>query len=261
MPLTRFQKEVFALLKSSRNPESYVAGGTAILRGEDTHRYSSDIDFFHDTDESVSEAFTSDSKVLMRHGYQVDILVSQPSFYRALLSKNNEHVRLEWVRDTSFRFFPVIDDPDLGYRLHDVDLAINKCIALANRSEVRDVLDITLLHAKVLSLAGCCWAACGKDPGFTPDLILEMIQRHAGLSPDLLRAESLARPIDPVDLKKQFGKLLDETRRALPLFKVETLGAVFVDSKGNVVRDPTSVTTRAARPHFGTVRGSWPRIP
>lgn len=40
-------------------------------------------------------------------------------------------------------------------------------------------------------MAACSWAACGKDPGFSPDLILELIQRHLIVTPELLSAEAL----------------------------------------------------------------------
>lgn len=180
-------------MKASRNPESYIADGTAIHQSDDSLRYSNDIDFFHDTDEAVSSAFNSDRNVLIKKSYSFEILIAQPSFYRAVVTKDDESLKLEWVRDTAFRFFPVILDTELGYRLHDVDLAGNKCLALANRSVVRDILDIIYLHQHTLTLAGCCWAACGKDPGFTPELILEMIQRHAIITPDLLHAESLVK--------------------------------------------------------------------
>ncbi|MBM4250607.1 MAG: hypothetical protein FJ146_01380 [Deltaproteobacteria bacterium] len=100
--------------------------------------------------------------------------MAQPSFYRATVSKGEDQVKLEWVRDTAFRFFLVVKDDVLRYRLHDVDLAINKCLALANRSEVRDALDCIELDRDALSLAASIVAACGKDPGFTPELMLEL---------------------------------------------------------------------------------------
>lgn len=258
MPLSEFQKKVFLLLKKSRNPESYVAGGTAINKDPSSLRYSSDIDFFHDTDEAVTSAFQSDKRILQEKGYSFEVLIAQPSFYRAIISKTEGSLKLEWVRDTAFRFFPVLEDEEFGYRLHDVDLAVNKCLALANRSEVRDVLDILHLDKTVLSLAASCWAACGKDPGFTPELILEMIRRHATLTPELIAAEAVNQKIDPVQIKKQFVSLLDRTRKILEGMK-EELGCVFIDDKGNVIRD-LNETGKSALKHFGSVKGSWPRL-
>jgi hypothetical protein len=260
MPITKFQQQVLRRLSDNRNPESYVAGGAAINRQSDSLRYSQDIDLFHDTDIAVVNAFDSDRSVLRASGYTVDTHIAQPSFYRATVSKDGDAVKLEWVRDTAFRFFPVIKDEELGYRLHDVDLAINKCLALANRSEVRDALDCLELDQNVMSLAATVSAACGKDPGFTPDLMLDMIQRHLNFSPDALAAEDLARPVNPKQLKKDFLELLARTRSAIATIDPSDVGFVFLNSNGEVIKDLDGLDRHRAIRHAGTVKGSWPRI-
>jgi hypothetical protein len=260
MPITDFQRDIFKLLKSGRSPDSYVAGGTAIHRDAQSLRYSNDIDFFHDSDEAVTLAYDHDTKALKKAGYNLQVLILQPSFYRVIVAKGDEQVLLEWVRDTAFRFFPVVDDPDLGYRLHDADLAVNKCLALANRSEIRDAIDILHIDNSVMSMAACCWAACGKDPGYTPDLILDMIQRHAQFSPDQIQAESLVRPLDPVALKKSFSKLISASREALKRLNPVDLGCLYVDKKGFVVGNLDKLDPKKHQPHFGSLKGSWPRI-
>lgn len=260
MPITSFQKKVLKLIKSNRSPDSYVAGGTAIQRAPDSLRFSDDIDFFHDADQAVTESFQSDRAILLSAGYNFDTQIAQPSFYRATVGKSGEQLKLEWVRDTAFRYFPVVDDEDLGYRLHDIDLAINKCLALANRSAVRDALDIIELDRDVLSLPAIVSAACGKDPGFTPDLMLEMIQRHMIFTPDQLAAESLTKPIDPVKLKKDLLTLLEQTRKNLQDVPANAIGCLFTDKKGNVLKDLSKLNQSQHTPHRGTIRGSWPKI-
>jgi hypothetical protein len=260
MPLSLFQKRIFAFLKANRNPDSYVAGGTAINLTEDSLRYSQDIDLFHDSDEAVTASYKMDKKVLLENGCAVKNLISEPSFYRAVVQKGNDSLKLEWVRDTAFRFFPVIEDSEVGFLLHPVDLAVNKCLALANRTEVRDLLDIIELHEKTLSIAACCWAACGKDPGFTPELILELIQRHSVVTPELLSAESLTKPVDPILLKKTILKLLDQANKEIKNFNPKDLGCVYVNEIRNPIQDPLLLKFKNLRPHFGTVRGSWPKL-
>jgi len=51
--------------------------------------------------------------------------MQQPGFCRAVISKDAQLLKLEWVFDTAFRFFPVVPDPDLGFRLHPADVAVN----------------------------------------------------------------------------------------------------------------------------------------
>jgi len=43
-------------------------------------------------------------------------------------------VILEWARDSAFRFFPLIEHPDLGIVLHPFDLAANKVLASSDAS-------------------------------------------------------------------------------------------------------------------------------
>ncbi len=196
----------------------------------------------------------------MSAGYHFETHISQPSFYRATVVKGDEQLKLEWVRDTAFRYFPVVEDEDLGYRLHDIDLAINKCLALANRSAVRDALDIIELDRDILFLPAIVSAACGKDPGFTPDLMLEMIQRHMIFTPDQLAAESLTKPVDPVKLKKDLLILLERTRNILQEVPVKAIGCLFTDKKGNVLKDLSKLKESQHTAHHGTIRGSWPRV-
>src|SRR5947199_10710193 len=56
MPLTPFQKGVAQILAKHRNPESHVAGGAVINRGEGGVRISDDLDIFHDLAASVAAA-------------------------------------------------------------------------------------------------------------------------------------------------------------------------------------------------------------
>ena len=46
MPLTPFQREVARVLATNRNPESHIAGGAVINRGESGLRISDDLDIW-----------------------------------------------------------------------------------------------------------------------------------------------------------------------------------------------------------------------
>ena len=69
-----------------------------------------------------------------------------------------DRLRLDWATDSAFRFFPVLPDEEFGYCLHQADLATNKVLALAGRSEVRDFLDTLLIDRTYLSLGAVIWA-------------------------------------------------------------------------------------------------------
>ncbi len=106
MPLSPFQREVFRLLAANRNPESHVGGGSAINRSEQSPRYSSDIDLFHDVAESVAICALADGEVLQTNGFEVSWLLEQPFLRRAKVSRGTDMLRLDWCYDSAFRFFP-----------------------------------------------------------------------------------------------------------------------------------------------------------
>ncbi len=260
MPITEFQRRVLALLKSHRNPNSYIAGGIAIHRADSSIRYSNDIDFFHDTDEAVGSAVTADTDVLKNNGYEVRLLIDRPGFARAVVIRGDSSLKLEWVRDTAFRFFPVMEDAALGYRLHDVDLAINKCLTLANRTEIRDIIDLIQLHSAVLTFPATCWAACGKDPGFTPELLLDCIRRHSIFRSEQLAAESLTHAPTLPDLKREWLEILDPAADILWKFPAADIGCLYLNSDGSVVASPVPGKTTGYKRHLGSIGGSWPSL-
>ena len=179
MPLTAIQAEVLSLIAVHRSPESYLAGATVIHRAADTPRFSQDLDFFHDVADSIAQSADRDAATLQRAGYEVLWLLRTTTFHRAVVTASKRQLRIEWAQDSAFRFFPVQEDERFGYRLHDADAAVNKVLALAGRDEIRDFVDVLHLHKTYLSLGAMAWAACGKDPGFTPDLLLDHAGRHA----------------------------------------------------------------------------------
>jgi hypothetical protein len=179
MPLGAFEGRILRLLAANRTEESYVAGATVFLRREESHRLSRDIDLFHDRVESVQQAAARDAAVLQDNGYTLEWADSQETFHRAAVSKDGCSSKIEWAYDSAFRFFPIQPDSDFGFVLHPLDAATNKVLALAGRGELRDYLDVLFLHQNVLSLGALAWAACGKDAGFTPELLIEEAQRLA----------------------------------------------------------------------------------
>jgi len=254
LPLNSFQRDIFRLIAANRNPESYVAGASVINRSPESARFSRDIDIFHDPTASVFVCSSIDIAVLKNSGLAVEILLETPSFIRASVKNSVDGIKLEWATDTAFRFFPIVEDSELGYRLHETDAAVNKCLALAGRTEVRDVIDTLTIHDNVLHLGACCWAACGKDPGFTPELILELISRNARITPDLLAQEMLLNPVDPKQIKLKWLRTLEEAQTLVAKLNPKDLGCLYIDKGGNVSRTPK----RNDKPHYGTVRGAWP---
>ena len=69
MPLTKFQAWLGRLLAVNRSEDSHLAGGAAILTSPNSHRYSHDLDYFHDSEARVASAYADDRRTLVENGY------------------------------------------------------------------------------------------------------------------------------------------------------------------------------------------------
>lgn len=258
MPLTDFQKSILRLLATNRSEESYVAGAIALNSSDSSIRYSNDIDFFQVSDTVTLESAESDCKKLTEFNYSVEWALKQPGFCRAVVSKNNESLKLEWSRDSAFRFFPIIPDKDLGFRLHMADAATNKILACGGRRAARDFIDMINLHYNFLHVGALIWAACGKDPGFSPELLLELIDRNKSISPQEFADVQVVQPVNPEKLRSSWFEIRDQSLKLFEQLETEDIGVLFIDPRTNNPVVPTS--DKKFIRHTGSVGGCWPQI-
>jgi hypothetical protein len=78
------------------------------------------------------------------------------------------------------------------------------------RNEPRDFVDILFAHERILPLAGLTWAAVGKDTGFSPHSILELLKRRGRLRPEDVARLDLAEPFDLAAGKETWRAALEE---------------------------------------------------
>ena len=261
MPLTKFQKQVFEVIRKNRTPESFVYGAIALHHGKDSPRFSQDIDLGHTVAESVAKSADSDAEGLEEQGFRIRWILRQPTFQRAQVSRDEESVILEWVADSAFRFFPIEPDPELGYRLHRFDAATNKILALAGRAEPRDYVDAMHLHQGYLSLGTLAWAAAGKDEGLNPPLILEMAERFAHYRQVDIDSLDLTVPLDIKTLSEGWRQALTEARALVDALPYTELGAAYLDVNGKPAEATIDHAKRSSlQTHFGSVGGAWPRL-
>ncbi|MHB1193951.1 MAG: hypothetical protein ACYC6F_12995 [Longimicrobiales bacterium] len=262
MPLTRFQRQVLALLARNRSPESYLAGGAALHFAPNSLRYSDDLDYFHDSERRVTEAFHADSALLHAAGYGVEVQLSQPGFLRAMVTLGEGSTRVDWAHDSAWRFMPPVRDALGGFILHDVDLAVNKVLALAGRDEPRDFVDILFVHERVLPLGALCWAAAGKDPGFTPLSLLELLRRRGRHRPEEIARLDLTVPVDLVAWKATWLAALDDAEVFVRSRPGNEVGCLYFDRKHERFVVPAadlSPEDQGVALHFGSPGGVLPR--
>lgn len=263
MPLTEFQRTLLAELATAPTDERYLAGGAAMHFSPNSTRYSDDLDFFHDSEARVASAFTKDRQHLQRAKYVVDVELSLPGFVRAVIRRGEQATRVDWAHDSAWRFMPLVRDELGGLLLHPIDLAVNKVLALAGRDEPRDFVDILFVHRRVLPLAAVCWAGVGKDPGFTPLSLLELLKRRGRYRPEDFSRLNLTEPFDLTTAKAAWLTALDDAEAFVRERPPDEYGGLYFSTRLKKFVVPSPVASLADQGivlHYGAPGGVVPRI-
>jgi hypothetical protein len=266
--ITPFQRVVCRLLAETRiaSGESYVAGGVALNELLAAPRRSRDIDLFHDTDAALQASWDADRALLERNGFELRILRERGGLVDARVTKGRDSVRVEWARDSAFRFFPLVQHADLGLVLHPFDLATNKVLALVGRLEPRDWIDVIECDARLQPLGYLAWAASGKDPGFSPKAILEEAARGGRYSAAEVGALDFGGETpDVAALARRWHEILAAARHVVDALPAEAVGRCVLTDAGELFSG-TPAAVRAALEerrlafHAGCIRGAMPRV-
>lgn len=267
MALTTHQREVCRLISKRLldTGEGYVAGGLAlnlILAGG---RLSRDVDLFHDAEEAVMTGWLLDRKILEENGHRVEILRDIAGFKEALVSKGDGKTLVQWARESAFRFFPLVENEELGLVLHPFDLATNKVLALAGRLEPRDWVDVLSCHDKLQPLGYLVWAACAKDPGFNPQSLIAEARRTGRYSQQELNELSfLGAPPDAASLAARWRLILTEASTIVGLLPAVEVGACVMEkTRALCRRSPTQLRNSSMEEllfHHAIIKGAYPKV-
>lgn len=268
MALTDFQRTVCRLLAAHRvaSGESYVAGGVALNEWLGAPRLSRDVDLFHDTESALDLSWQEDRSLLLSSGYSVRVVRERPGFVEAEIARAGTTLHLEWARDSSFRFFPLVEHAELGLTLHPFDLATNKLLALVGRREVRDWIDILECDARLQPLGYLAWAACGKDPGYSPSTLIEHAARGGRFTaPEVAGLAFAGDSPDLAILSQRWHAAIDQARELLSLLPGDEAGQCVLTATGDLCRlAPEAMKTALALGdlgfHPGSIRGAFPSL-
>jgi hypothetical protein len=268
MALTEVQRELCRVLAQQRiaSGESYVAGAAALNEILSAPRISRDIDLFHDTTEALAATWEADRKLLIAHGFDLHVVRERPAFVEAEVSRGDQRVLLQWVQDTAYRFFPLVQREPFGLTLHPFDLATNKVLALVGRVEVRDWIDTLESNARIQHFGYLAWAASGKDPGFSPASILEHAARSARYSADEVAALDFDGPApDATVLARRLHQILDEARTIVASLPAPEAGRCVLNGDGSLYTSDArslgiDLEHGRLRFHRGCIRGALPDL-
>lgn len=202
-----------------------------------------------------------DTATLVGAHLEVRVVMQQPGFVRAIVSRGSEATKVEWAHDSAWRFLPAVAHPVLGYVLHPTDLAVNKVLALVGRREARDFLDVLEVHRTVLPLGALCWAATGKDPGFTPLSLLELLRRRGRYHPEDFARLRLVEPVDLPAMKAVWLEALDDADAFMRARPPSELGCLYYSrAEDRFVQPLEGTSSEDAVPHYGRPGGVLPVI-
>lgn len=268
MALTRLQRDVCQALAARRRTggASYVAGGAALGEATGSSRLSRDVDVFHDAVAAVAGSSAADLRTLEDLQFDCRVVREYRGFVEAVVARGGEEVLIQWAADSAYRFFPLVEHDDFGLTLHPFDLATNKVLALVGRLEVRDWLDVLDAHRLIQPLGLMTWAACGKDPGFSPRTILAQAARSARYTQCEIDTLDFRGPTpDAGELSRAWHSALDDARDWVDRLPAEHVGRAVLDHKGDPFtggpRDlADAVAAGHVRFHEGRVGGALPVV-
>ena len=267
MAVTAFQSEVLKRIARSRidGGETYIAGGLALNHQLKRPRISSDIDVFNSSYSALERAADHDCAVLKDAGYDIRVTRKRDYIVEVVASKDGGATELQWVQDSAYRFFPLIEDELLGLTLHPFDLATNKLLALASRRVPRDWVDTITCSEDIQPLGLLAWAANGKDLGLTPNYILEMCSRTSYTPPEFEIAIKNAGDYNLADLSARWHDMIWRARDTVKLLPPSEVGKAVMTKDGKLFKGDDAALKAALAAgelefHEGTIGGAWPRI-
>jgi hypothetical protein len=209
-------------------------------------------------------SWTNDQALLTHGGYSIEVFREAPVYIEALVSRGTDRVIVQWLRESAFRFFPLVEDEDFGLVLHPFDLATNKVLALAGRLEPRAWIDVHTTHDKLQPLGYLVWAACGKDPGFNPAALLAEAGRSGRYSQAELNELAFdGSAPDARALGAKWHRMLSEARRIVETLPSHESGKAVLDRQRVPYPQGTDklnvdLRERTVVFHEGRIGGVWP---
>ena len=114
----------------------------------------------------------------------------------------------------------------------------------------------------MLPLGAVCWAAAGKDPGFTPLSLLELLKRRGRYRPEEFARLDLAEPFDLIAAKTEWLAALDSADAFIRSRPPDEIGCLYWSTEAGAFAMPTADALASATltPHFGTPGGVLPQV-
>jgi hypothetical protein len=194
--LTALQRDVLdAFFQRERG--FFLTGGAALAGFHLGHRTTDDLDLFTAQDGAFERGRFVLADVAAALGGELQTRQDAPGFKRVVLTRGNEGLVIDLVRDVSPQLHAQKLDRDHILIDSADEILANKLTAVVGRAEERDLVDIMFLERAGYSIEGALTAALAKDGGCTPATLAWLLSEvtipdgislPAGIAPAELRA-------------------------------------------------------------------------
>jgi hypothetical protein len=140
-------------------------------------RQTRDLDFFGLTGDAVDRLVPAVDRALLTTGFVVQHVQENPGFARLVIESRDDRTQLDLAADA--RLFPA-EPGSPAPTLSGEELAVDKVLALFDRAEARDFVDLMAVEPRY-GLDRLCELAAEKDRGFTPRVFTDMLAKFGRL--------------------------------------------------------------------------------
>jgi predicted nucleotidyltransferase component of viral defense system len=143
--LTPLQRKLLHEIgKPSLRDDFFLTGGTALAALYLHHRYSVDLDLFTENPAAVVQVPPKMEEIASRLGLEITFTRTLGMFLEAFVtSPDGERIEFDFAQDSPYRLEPTRLDPELNLWVDNpTDIACNKLLALFDRAEPKDFVDI-----------------------------------------------------------------------------------------------------------------------
>ena len=142
--LYKLQDKILKTLFECNEHSFYLTGGTALNRFYKEVRYSEDLDFFTNDNDSFQYDIETVLELLQKEAFLFEIDTKFRDFYKIFVVNNSLKLKIDFVNDRVKHIGkPIRKDKILLDNLENI--YANKLTALLSRDEAKDVVDIWLL--------------------------------------------------------------------------------------------------------------------
>jgi hypothetical protein len=181
--LTDLQTKVLNLFFSLSESEGFVlAGGAALVATGLTDRPTQDVDLFgSDVATGIVAAADALEAACAGRGWTTERIRDTATFRRLVIHRSRDELLVDLAIDSPPLGVPIVTG--VGPTYPPEELAARKVLALFDRAEARDFVDVHALSER-FDLNQILNLASRLDSGFTPTLFAEMVASHRRFSDD-----------------------------------------------------------------------------